>query len=177
MLPQRHPNLAPVLCKATKLDAVSHHCYRMDYQKQTITEGKPIVLPADVVAHRLGTLLAMGIQALAEPEGGHDPFSISTHRRKIGWIDHAWIDAGFLFCSGFIYGHDFPDALEKIKEGGLGCCPQWLFVNEEDAGEHAIVRDLIFTGLNILDREKCGFPQTNIRLLSWEEHEALCQRK
>lgn len=176
MFPQRHPNLTPFLARAALLDTVSAHCYRVDYQKQEITEGRPIVLPKGVVDQRLGTLLGMGVQALTETEGGHAPYSISSHRRKVGLIDRAWTDAGSLFCSGFVWGHCFPDLQERIKEGGLGCCPQWLFVKEEPAEGHTVVRDLIFTGLNILDREQCAFPQTHIRLLSWEEHEAVCQR-
>ena len=169
-MPQQHPNLTPIEGTAARLDVPSLHSLAVNYRERTVAPGPGLVLHRGVAMECLQSIPGIGINALTEPHGQHAPYSLNATRHKVGFISGARIEDDLIRVSGYVYGWDFPDVISAIQQGGLGMCLSLSYPNDSEIIDGVIhPRLFLCTGVALLRKECCGFPETGVALLRPEE--------
>lgn len=119
------------------------------------SQGKRIIIPSEVAAARLNTLIGMGLN--------YSP-SLDAHaqRRKVGVIEKSWIEGSNVWVSGCIWKSDFPEATEDLKgrtDLGMSMELGSVVCNDQNAPIWRI-DDFIFTGATILTKNSAAYQDT-----------------
>ena len=160
---------------AVRFPGVKGHPNRVDFEGiLTLVDAVSDRAPAGARGHRVLLTKAAAEAALPSLLGmavdyrpgwdGHDA------KRKIGLITEAELVGRRLEVGGYLYGRDFPEATEAIRNAH----PQLMGMSYELAdAQVSDMRDEIwrltkatFTGAAILHREKAAYRATSFRLAS-----------
>lgn len=118
------------------------------------SHGHRIMVPAVVAKSRLDTLIGMGLNYSPDLEG-------HAHRRKVGVIEKAWIKGKDLWVSGTVWKHDFPEAVEDLKQSGLGMSMELGNVQVADQTSRVWeLTDFHFLGATILWKDSAAYYDT-----------------
>ena len=158
---------------AVRIPAVKGHPNRVDFEGiLTLVDAASDRAPAGARGHRVVLTRAAAEAALPSLLGmavdyrpgwdGHDA------RRKIGLITEADVVGKRLTVRGYLYGRDFPEALEEIRVSAADAMGMsYELADAQVADMRAEVWKLTkatFTGAAILLREKAAYRGTSFRL-------------
>lgn len=149
-----HPNRVPFEGVLTLVDVPSD-------KAPSGSRGHRVVLTKSAAEAALPSLLGMAVDFRPDWEG-HDA------RTKCGILTEADIVGQRLVVSGYLYGRDFPEVEEKLRQlppGSMGMSYELADAHVEDmrAQVWKLTR-ATFTGAAILLREKAAYKQTAFRL-------------
>lgn len=122
------------------------------------SEGHLVLMPSDVAAQALASLLGMGVNTT-------DDFRGHAKQSKIGVITDARIDGQDLVISGILYDKDFPEEVAAIRadKERLGMSYELSSVDVADPDADVwILTSFVFTGAAILYKEAAAYHQTAI---------------
>lgn len=159
----RHPNKMAFKGVLVRLDEVST-------RPPNGSQGHKIVVPSQVAASRLKTLIGMGLN--------YAP-SLDTHsrRRKVGVIQKAWIDGKNLWVEGTVWKHDFPEAETDLKQDGLGMSMELGSVHVDDVNARVwTLNDFYFLGATILWKDAAAYSRT-LAIAAQAERNAMTTKK
>jgi len=153
-----HPNRAEFRGVLTVVDAPSQRA-------PSGSKGRRVMLTKTAAEEALPSLLGMAVD-YAPALNAHD------QQRKVGVITEAEIvplkpgsadPAAQVTVGGFLYEHDFPDVVEKLRagQGNLGMSYE-IAVREIVSKQSPIwvVTEFAFTGAAVLRRENAAYPET-----------------
>jgi hypothetical protein len=145
-----HPNRVPFQGVLTRVNEPST---RPPHGAQ----GHRVLIPAAVAEQAIPSLIGMAIDVSED---------LTDHtRQKIGIITSAWLDGHDLRVEGFLYGKDFPDLVERLREEreSLGMSYEITQVAVEDeAASIWTLADYVFTGAAILRKRSAAYEQTSL---------------
>lgn len=155
-----HPNKMPFSGILTYFDVPSDRAPHG-------SDGKKVLIPADVGIPALDSLVGMGINFIEGSMDDHDP------KNKIGVIESATAlgrtENGIpIFIEGYIYASDFPKAADDIKlyQDVLGFSydtTNTLLMDGVYEGEPvAVATQVVFTGACILYSDDAAYTNTSI---------------
>lgn len=134
------------------------------------TNGKKLLVPREVVAASLDTLIGMAVNT---------NYNLTDHdkRKKIGVIEAAWMEGAEVKVSGILYGKDFPAEVAAIKlqaaSGTLGMSLEATNAALEDYEYNGEVvakaLSLTFTGAAILFKDNAAWANTSLAASKKEE--------
>ena len=132
-------------------------------------EGHRVMLTRKATEAALPSLLGMALD-YAPALDAHDA------RRKIGVITEAEIvplkaggadPAGKLAVRGYLYGHDFPDAVAELQAGNMTLGMSYEITDAMVASPKSpiwTVTSFTFTGAAMLRRDRAAYPETWIEI-------------
>lgn len=118
--------------------------------------GKKVMLPGDVAAEAIDTLKGQGINVAVN-------FDDHDEQRKIGVIDDAWIDEGFVIVAGHLWEQDFPEEVDFVKSNqqNMGMSYETTkTVLEPLDSEVLVIQAVVFKGATILWKDKAAYTST-----------------
>lgn len=153
-----HPNAAPFTGILTRVDQASDLAPHGSY-------GRKILLPSDVAASALSSLLGMAID-YKDDLSGHD------RQSKIGVITAANIVGDAIHISGIFYANDFPKQVEKIQANqedlGFSFEAERIVVDSLEQNPLTI-KSLVFTGAAVLEKKKAAYQSTSLAAAAEEK--------
>ncbi len=149
-----HPNRVPFEGVLTLIDVPSDRA-------PSGSRGHRVVLTKAAAEAALPSLLGMAVDFRPDWEG-HDA------RTKCGILTEAEVAGSRLTVSGYLYGRDFPEVEETLRQlpaGTMGMSYELADAHVEDmrASVWRLTR-ATFTGAAILLREKAAYRQTSFRM-------------
>jgi hypothetical protein len=161
-----HPNRVSFEGVLTRVDEPSN-------RPPSGARGHRVILTRSAALAALPSLMGMAVD-FAQSWDGHDA------RRKCGIITQADVDGCCLRVSGYLFGKDFPEVLERMRQSAVGT----MGMSYEIADAH--VEDMnaeiwtltraTFTGAAILLREKAAYRNTSFQLVTKRCRETAAQR-
>jgi len=149
-----HPNRVPFEGVLTLVDVPSDRA-------PSGSRGHRVVLTKAAAEAALPSLLGMAVDFRPDWEG-HDA------RTKCGILTEADVVGQRLLVSGYLYGRDFPEVEEKLRQvtaGSMGMSYELADAHVEDMRSSIWkLTRATFTGAAILLREKAAYRQTAFRL-------------
>src|SRR5579875_756066 len=149
-----HPNRVPFDGVLTRVDEPSN-------KPPSGARGHRVVLTRPAALAALPSLMGMAVD-YAQGWDGHDA------RRKCGIITHADLDGNCLRVSGYLFGKDFPEVVERMRQsapGAMGMSYEIADAHVEDMNaEIWMLTRATFTGAAILLREKAAYKNTSFQL-------------
>lgn len=149
-----HPNRIPFEGVLTLVDAPSDRA-------PSGSRGHRVVLTHSAAEQALPSLLGMAVDFRPSWDG-HDA------RSKCGILTEADIRGQKLVVGGYLYGRDFPEVEEKLRQmatGSMGMSYELADAHVEDMRTSIWkLKRVTFTGAAILLREKAAYRQTSFRL-------------
>ncbi|MGZ3307266.1 MAG: hypothetical protein ACXU85_01775 [Xanthobacteraceae bacterium] len=145
-----HPNKHPFAGILTRLDEPSDN-------PPAGSGGKRVILPTDVAAAALDTLVGMAVDFTPDFDG-HDP------QRKIGLIERAWIEDGALRIEGFFYAADFPEEVARIQaeQASMGFSYEVQARIQSPNADPLVISGCTFTGAAVLYKDKAAYTTTSL---------------
>ena len=164
-----HPNRIPFKAILHPVDAASD-------KAPNGAQGHRVVIPRDVAARNLHTLIGMGVNVQAT--GG---MKGHTARNKVGVITHASLgtdpdpsstianftpDANSVMIAGWLYGKDFPNEVKSIMQaaraGVLGTSYEVSDVSLADPNaETWTATNITYTGMAALRKDAAAYRATS----------------
>ena len=149
-----HPNRVPFEGVLTRIDEASN-------RPPSGARGHRVILSRAAALVALPSLMGMAVD-FAKGWDGHDA------RRKCGIITHADVDGNCLRVSGYLFGKDFPEVVERMRQsatGAMGMSYEIADAHVEDMNaEIWTLTRATFTGAAILLREKAAYRNTSFQL-------------
>lgn len=161
-----HPNRVPFEGVLTRIDEPSN-------RPPSGARGHRVILTRSAALAALPSLMGMAVD-FAQGWDGHDA------RRKCGIITHADVDGSCLRVSGYLFGKDFPEVVERMRQsatGAMGMSYEIADAHVEDMNaEIWTLARATFTGAAILLREKAAYRNTSFQLAAKRCREAPVRR-
>jgi len=146
-----HPNKMPFSGVLTRLNEPSD-------KPPSGAVGVPVVITTDAAEEAIPSLLGMAVD-FTEDFDGHD------EKKKIGFIDEAWVDGNELKIKGFFYAKDFPQETARIKAMRSLLGFSWeiadIYTNDVKANP-LIITGFTFTGAAVLRKDKAAYHSTSL---------------
>jgi hypothetical protein len=145
---EKHPNKIPFSGILSRVDEPSDNPIGG-------SDGKRVILPKDVAASALSSLLGMAIDFTRDLDG-HDAQS------KIGFITEANIEGNAILIKGYFYGADFPQEVKRIQaeKSHLGFSYEAQVQLRSMNDDPLVIKSCIFTGAAVLYKQKAGYTTT-----------------
>jgi len=151
-----HPNRVPFEGVLTCIDEPSS-------RPPSGARGHRVILTRSAALEALPSLMGMAVD-FAQGWDGHDA------RRKCGIITHADVDGSSLRVSGYLFGKDFPEVVERMCQsatGTMGMSYEIADAHVEDMNSEIwTLTRATFTGAAILLREKAAYRNTSFQLVA-----------
>jgi hypothetical protein len=149
-----HPNRVPFEGVLTRVDEPSN-------RPPSGARGHRVILSRAAALVALPSLMGMAVD-FAKGWDGHDA------RRKCGIITNADVEGNSLRVSGYLFGKDFPEVVERMRQsatGAMGMSYEIADAHVEDMNaEIWTLTRATFTGAAILLREKAAYRNTSFQL-------------
>ena len=161
-----HPNRVAFEGVLTRVDEPSN-------KPPSGARGHRVILTRSAALAALPSLMGMAVD-FAQGWDGHDA------RRKCGIITHADVDGNCLRVSGYLFGKDFPEVVERMRQsasGAMGMSYEIADAHVEDMNaEIWTLTRATFTGAAILLREKAAYKNTSFQLAARRCRETTVRR-
>src|ERR1039458_6277989 len=153
---EQHPNASPFKGVLLMVDEPST-------RPPNGAEGHRIYVPKKVAKSRLGSLIRMGLN-YASGLDRHNP------TQKVGVIERAWIKGKEVWCSGVIWAKDFPNAVSRLRTGGMGMSMELadVLVEDKDSDVWKLI-DFDFTGATALKKHAAAYERTTLAASACEK--------
>lgn len=149
-----HPNRAPFEGVLTLVDEPST-------RPPSGARGHRVILTREAALAALPSLMGMAVD-YAPGWDGHDA------RRKCGIITQADVEGNRLQVSGYLFGKDFPEVEDRMRQGAAGTMGMSYEIAdaqvEDMNSEIWKLTRATFTGAAILLREKAAYRNTSFQL-------------
>ncbi|HTV05168.1 MAG TPA: hypothetical protein VME86_07345 [Acidobacteriaceae bacterium] len=161
-----HPNRVPFEGVLTRVGEPSN-------RPPSGARGHRVILTQSAALAALPSLMGMAVD-YAQGWDGHDA------RRKCGIITQADVDGKCLRVSGYLFGKDFPEVVERMRQsaaGTMGMSYEIADAHVDDmSAEIWTLTRATFTGAAILLREKAAYRDTSFQLVAKRCRETAVRR-
>lgn len=134
--------------------------------------GWKFMLSEEGAAEAVKGLVGMGVNCC-----WHSNREFAKHDKsfKIGVIEEAKLEGNQILCSGYLWKYDFPDVCDAIKEEKdcMGASVELAAgsVEDDEANKVRVAKEITFTGLSIVYKDKAAFYNTKFMCSVREEEE------
>lgn len=139
--------------------------------------GWKFMLSEEGASEAVKGLVGMGVNCCWH---GMKEFAKHDKSFKIGVINEAKLEGNQILCSGYLWKCDFPDVCEAIKEEKefMGASVELAAgsVEDDESQKVRIAKNIEFTGLSIVYRDKAAFYNTKF-MCSVREEEKLTEQE